>query len=173
MSRLQSRYLSLVLLIAILFGSAILSPSHAAVIFEDNLNGAANTLLDAHTPDVAGSGWTLLSGAGPNIILNGSGVANAISNQSSTSILYSADPAPTEADVHIIVDMDAIDASNDDPMNLVFRYQDASNFYGLKVTASNAKKMRLYKVIGGINTLLGTSANKPDSTFTSFKIQAR
>ncbi len=69
--------------------------------------------------------------------------------------------------------MDTIDTSKDDPMIVVFRYQDASNFYGLVVTAHNSHKMRLYKVVGGTNTLLGTSNNTPDLTFSSFKIEAR
>jgi len=148
-------------------------PGSGRVIFEDNLNGANGTKLDAHVPDTAGNGWSFLIDHGRDIFLGGGGTARSNAVGRSTAILYAASPAPTQADVDITVDMDRLDASSDDSTIVVFRYQDASNYYGLRITSNSRSRMRLYKVVGGTSTLLGTSSNKPDISNTSLKIEAR
>ena len=149
------------------------SSSSSNVIFEDNLIGASGTQLDAHVPDSVGTGWTALNTTGSKIVLTGDGTAASTGDKNGAGVLYSANPAPSVADVDIILDMDEVDHSSDDATVLVFRYQDASNFYALWITSNSTEKMKLYKVVSGTPTLLGTSANRPGKYFVSFKIEAR
>ena len=97
------------------------------MIFDDGLAGSKETRLDAHIPDTIGTGWTSLDSSGPQIILTGSGGAKTDSKASSSSSLYSADPAPSAADVDIIFDMVSLDGSDDDTTIVVFRYQDTTD----------------------------------------------
>ena len=149
-------------------------PGTGTVIFEDGLVGSADTTLDTHTPDTVGTAWTLLfNDSTRDILLGGSGTAATGGDRNASGILYSAEPAPTQADVDITLDMIAVDTSTDDATILVFRYQDASNFYALRITADSDEKMQLFKVVGGTASLLGTSINSPDPSDTTFKIEAR
>lgn len=55
---------------------------------------------------------------------------------------------------------------------MIARYQDSSNYIGLYITNNATEKMKLYKVVSGTVTLLGTSSNVP-ATGNTVKLQLR
>lgn len=137
----------------------------ATTRFQDTFTVGSNTALTSHTPDI-GTSWTLLidSTAGA-VVVNAvatTDFATASANSSSNKIAYRADYTPASADMDVIMTLSGGGPSGgDDPIMLLARIVDASNFYAL-VLYQNAKSGNdffIYKVVAGTATAIGTAAS--------------
>src|SRR5262245_3649521 len=114
----------------------------SATLLQDAFTGADGTNLTAHAMDVGG-GWTAVSG-----------VAKLLGNRANADTVgadgkgtYQADAGRSDVTVQATVNLAG--ASNE--CGLVFRYQDASNFWALSGYAGDGK-LYLYEVNGGATT---------------------
>ena len=147
----------------------IASPAWATIIFEDSFTGSASgTELESHTPDTTGTSWSKISSAGSgNLQIN----ADVTSIQSAGidaagSSIYTADATYSTANYEVEATFPVFNTSgsNGRTMNLFCRYQDANNFYlaWLEDSAGNTD-VRLYSVVAGTATLIGSSDTNPAS----------
>lgn len=138
----------------------------------DTFTEAANTLLDAHTPNI-GSGWSkflISTFTTPTFTVisatNTMGVTLAVSNQ---GVIYTQDTVLTNPNYEVSVDL-ITQATSDDVMWLFARYIDFNNFYGVKWSSTMAN-CGLYKKVNGVYTTLSTLQIAPILGATSLTLR--
>lgn len=144
------------------------------VVFHDTFVDTGGTDLDAHTPDTVGTAWTIVYSTLTQAIeiVGASSTVKAAGDAFNQGAFFSADPAPTAADVDIEVDLEGLDADTDDGIWIPFRYQDANNWYALNMTGS-ANHARLYKKIGGAAAFLVGQGTTVLAGTETLKLQVR
>lgn len=149
-----------------------------ALVFQDNFSlGTDNVDIVGNTPDVAGTDWLSLfndSGIG-NVIWSLPAGDNASSSLDETDvgILLHANygtvgSASLDAELGFANKRNEVDKIT----FIVARYIDSNNFIAVNISAHSSQKVRLYKVVAGTTTLLGTSTNTPSAGDT-IKLQLR
>jgi hypothetical protein len=114
----------------------------SAALLQDAFTGADGTNLTAHAMDLGG-GWTAVSGVAKLL----GNRANADTAGADGKVTYQADAGRSDVTVQATVNLAG--ASNE--CGLVFRYQDANNFWALSGYAGDGK-LYLYEVNGGTTT---------------------
>ena len=125
-------------------------------IFLDEFNGTSLSLVSTRTPDT-GTGYTL--------VLNGNGSGDfeivssvrARTNQGveNSTILLTFEPAPTSPNYDVGFSLNAWPTSaTDDPVGVVARYQDASNYYAVVIynSVAGTSNCFLTKMVAGTPT---------------------
>ena len=98
--------------------------------FTDLFAGSASTDIDTHTPDL-GTSWTDRSSGTRAWILDGNGKVTPSSTSTSTRVVYSADNAPSSADMFAEFQLDAQPPAGVGQFGVLARYQSATSFYAL------------------------------------------
>lgn len=144
-----------------------------STVFFDTFTVSSDTPVVSHTPDT-GTSWTLAidttaAAATLNCIATTDDL-KASANVNSAKMGLIASPAPSSADCDVtIVLSSGGPAGGDDPIFLLARWQDSSNFYALCLyqSARTGDDFFIYKVVAGTVTLIGTCTAPFDETATN------
>jgi hypothetical protein len=127
-------------------------------VFYDSFTVGANTLLDAHAPDV-GTSWAYAVNPGA-LSMTVTATTDACGPTATTAnqkIIATCTPAPTTANVDIECRMTGAGSTTSTNWALIARYIDSSNYYALiHYTNSNTADTQIWKMVGGVATSLGT-----------------
>jgi hypothetical protein len=145
-----------------------------AAIVSDSFTEAADTALASHVPDV-GTGWVIevnpssvtpqVVGADDNLQ-----VTPATAN---TTLIVTSRPNPTAAEYDVQFTLAAWGSSIDDPVWLVARFADASNYYaGGTYPGGAAADKKLVKCVAGVKTELA-SGDAGQVNGDVFKLEVR
>jgi RHS repeat-associated protein len=139
-------------------------PSGNTVVFEDNFtNGADWDDLTTIAPDTAGISWLGLANSTtvdayvrqPDAVVAGYYVDDG-------GYTYGANYGTVNsADVDIEATVNTLDSNSEQPIWLIGRWADANNMFAVAITDNSTNKARLYKIVNGTATLLGTSSAIP------------
>ncbi len=132
-------------------------------IVDDQFTDAASPELNSHTPDIAGDGWTKEQQLGiRHLKVNaGDGRLDANASSSGASVLYSAQPNPsdsatTEYDTAYEVRSETV-SSNDDPFGVFARFTDTDNMYSAGTYRPDVvSESRIAKKVAGAHTELAS-----------------
>lgn len=152
-------------------GIDINNSATGAVSFYDTFTEASNTALQSHTPDI-GSGWTKsFAGTATNMqVFGGGGYVGAASAATNLGVIYTTNGTFSSADYEVSANVTSW-TSGDDPLWVIFRYVDNSNFYGVRLSLT-FNEFRLYKVVAGVATVLNGSINVTlTNTPQTFKVR--
>lgn len=142
----------LIIVIAIFLCVSI--PAYAAetLIFSDTFTGDNGTDLVSHSPDTGTNWQEVVDTAGTLNIQIQSNQARSSTSSSNNSIVYVANPASSVADMKVTATMTALSTGNDDPVGLVLRYQDTSNYYGCMIQTTTAPERVVWfdRRVGGV-----------------------
>jgi hypothetical protein len=134
-----------------------------AEVFNDTFAASNNTELKNHTPTSVGTGWTERVNDSTRRL---SILANAVSASgfsSGSTILYTADYTSVGAEIDVAMRIVSLYGGSDGPVYLIARYQDANNFYGLRITREATEKAKIFKVVSGTATVLATTSTTPSN----------
>ena len=131
------------------------------VIFSDAMTEGADTILTSHTPDT-GTAWvesvntTTASNA---YVFAATDTAGIDASENSKAVIMTVTPAPSGVNYDVELDVAALysGAGTDDPMFVIGRYVDSSNFYAIQIKKNAINpNIELYKYVAGTATSLGT-----------------
>jgi hypothetical protein len=127
------------------------------VVSDSFLSGSG--LLTAHTPTVAGTSWVqeLNSTGTTNWNLDAAGILASASVNTATWIA-TCRPNPTSVEYDITVKIGHWTASLDDPLWLVARFTDTSNYYVAGTYQATTVNKQIVKCVAGVKTQLVTAA---------------
>ncbi len=122
-------------------GAGVLVPTIAGTDYLELLNNSSTFIeINTSTPEIRPNADDTTETAGIIIHLN-YGTIN-------------------EADTDLEVTYLGTDASTDDTMWMIARYADVDNMIAVSITQHASEKAKLYKIVTGTETLLGTTGNK-------------
>lgn len=135
--------------LGLLFGASL----NAATFVQDNMNGVAGTLLNAHTGQV-GATWTKNTAvAGTAQLTN----ANRLRPTGGTDALYYASGAPASADYSVGAQFFVASVTND-YMGVTGRYSTSANSGYIFVWENSNAAWALYREIAGAGTRIAAAA---------------
>lgn len=118
---------------------------------DDNLNGTSGTLLSAHTPDIAGSTWAIMSSQTGTNVLTGDGHLRSNKTGSNSCTTYSTGVLAV-ADTETTVEINAKTILAADVISFFLRAVDASNGYLIQLTQAGV--LTLNRFVAGVPTSL-------------------
>jgi sulfur relay (sulfurtransferase) DsrF/TusC family protein len=128
-----------------------------AIAISDTFTEAADTLLQNHIPDI-GTSWSRIqvNSATTSFTIEAStDTLKPTATAPDNGVIYIENTTLTNPDYEVSVDL-PVQASSDDVIWLIARYQDVNNFYGVK-WSTTAANCTLYKRVGGTFTQLGVT----------------
>jgi hypothetical protein len=133
-------------------------------VFQDDFDVAADTSLESHTPDV-GTSWAEAEdtqGALSIVARSLTDDCRPGANSSSNRVIYTCTPNPTLGgpDYDVSFKITSL-ATADDPMFMVARWADASNYYSAGVRSGAATDMVIAKKVAGVVTELASGSFTP------------
>jgi len=136
----------------------------AGIVFQDNFDHDNVSDIVGTTPDTTGISWLeLFDDSTTFLTINtATTICTAAASSSNTGILIHANYGPIgSANVEVTATMTNLSNLSDALAHLVARYVDSLNYVTVTMTDNGTEKMRLYKIVAGVKTLLGTSINTP------------
>lgn len=136
----------------------------AGFVVLDTFTAADGTALTSHTPSPLGTGWTeqVRTGA-ESWEINGNEV-DGTASELSDRVLTTISDAPSTAEYNIVVRLELMDVTGDDPFFLIGRFTDTSNYYLCSLFSGNdAADKRLHKNVAATITELASGDAGSDS----------
>ena len=144
------------------------------VVFNDDFTvDVVDTIITSITP-LTGTGYTEIRNTTTTTVESDATAdeIRPLAFDGSDGMVYSMDPAPTEADVDVILAVSNMLTFNDDYKCLMARFVDVDNHYGIAITGDATVRAFLYKMVSATFTNLGTGATTPASG-DRFKLKIR
>lgn len=134
----------------------------STTVGQDTFTEGSNTALTLHTPDT-GTAWTEAHDpGGATATVNAAGYVALSAGANSNHVIYTITPNPglssADYDVSITVTQLVTAQSDKDPVMLIGRYADSSNYYAFGVDGDTSKTYALFEKVGGTVTVLSTAA---------------
>ena len=139
-------------------------PGTETVVFEDGFtNGSYFDPLSTIASDTAGTGWIQLlnNTRDRRVIVKRRDYINPNADSGGGIIYHANYGTVNEADVDIEIVAKRLSGYSSATIWLIGRYADVDNFFAVSMTKNTTAKVRLYKIVSGVSTLLGTSATTP------------
>src|SRR6185295_6428450 len=138
-------------MVRLLRTSLLAAVSLAVLEIASALSTAAAFTDDFNRPDstVLGNGWPE---AGGDLALDGGAVKNAVTSGYHTAV----QPALAGASLTASADFARLSTVGSPRLGVVLRYQDAQNYYFLGRLTGGTSQLRIVRVAGGVQTVLGS-----------------
>lgn len=125
---------------------------------------AASANLAGRTPDTAGTLWSEVlwePSIGQFEVRSATGAARMTENGNvGEGVIATCTPQPTSPDVDVIIEPSTLPASTVRSVHALVRYQDRDNYIGMRIMDDATQLTRIYKIVSGTLTELGTSTNQ-------------
>lgn len=149
----------------------------ATTVVSDTFTCASDLDLVTHTPDT-GTSWSEVidNGGGSNFIECTGSVDQVRPDAAAdtTTLVALAAPSPSGTSYDVTVTLGLAGGGADDPTGLIFGYADSSNFCAALIfPAGTTPDLRMYKVVAGTPSEIGTAVDTGPATNGVFKVEVR